>query len=276
MIKTVINHPTQKIYPTFTSRKTENSSKIFNHIITLAKDIDKKEGMVHTHDSLLNKIYQKIHPRLSGIAVYGSANPPKDPELFREGEWLGEKLSEVINPNTERPFHIICGGSGHKGNAFMQSLAVGLAKNGGHAISCFMNIKDKKFESSPAFAEAYRHKDFVSQIYHPRSGFDARSAYSIALPCGPGSFREILNKAGDLYYNRTKQPCQKQIILYDYKNYFSKPGGFISFLNQQYDDGFIKNRDFIDMFTLAKTPDEVIKALLSNKPWTGTHDSASK
>jgi predicted Rossmann-fold nucleotide-binding protein len=236
--------------------------------------IDEEKKLRYTDQSFVNSMFRALHPPERGVIVYASAGVQKDPELYRLACDVGAALKHVAKDSQKTP-HLVFGGVGRSGS-LMEAVGRGATENGVHTVGVDVAHLDATVDGSNKLAdgrtdqyvrEAYITPVFPERIYG-RHGFEARSGYTVALPGGAGTLMEIVTKAVELSFNKTLFPAQKQIVLLDYKNFYTAPGGFMDHMRFLEKHGMMKP-GFTDIFTVVKTPREMVKALQRDDvPWT--------
>jgi predicted Rossmann-fold nucleotide-binding protein len=211
-------------------------------------------------NSVANRIYQQAFPRERGIIVYGSSRTKPDTAEYNYVVEVGKALGQL--QLADKQAHIVTGG----GPGAMHAVAKGAQEVGAHAMGAAMNFIGET-PSTDVHPEFVVHPNFSERI-DGDGGYEARGAYTCAVPGGPGTMQEIWKKANELFYDQTKFPSQKLIVLFDHENYFSAPGGFMENLRFMIARGKA-NPKMIDLFKLAKTPAEGAQMFLDKTiPWT--------
>lgn len=195
-------------------------------------------------------------PREHGVLVYCGYNPiPGDPG-FNLAKRLGKAIGNTIKDN--RRLFVVTGGGERTTN--MGAVAEGAIAAGSTALGVAIPFPGWTPPENDHSCMVL-HPNFALRLYG-EAGFEHCSAYTVALPGGVGTTHEILAKAQDLYFNHTPFPAQRQVVLVDHNNYFTRPNGLIPYLQGMVDDGML-NPGFMDLFKIVKTPEEVPEALLS-------------
>lgn len=236
--------------------------------------IDEEKKLRYTDQSFVNSMFRALHPPERGVIVYASASVQRDPELYRLARDVGAAL-KTLSKDPSKPSHLVFGGVGRAGS-LMEAVGRGASESGVHTVGVDVAHLDATVDGSNKLAdgrtdkyvrEAYITPVFPERIYG-RHGFEARSGYTVALPGGAGTLMEILTKAVELSFDKTLFPAQKQIVLLDYKNFYTAPGGFMDHMR------FLEKHrmmvpGFTNIFTVVKTPEEMVKALQRDDiPWT--------
>jgi predicted Rossmann-fold nucleotide-binding protein len=236
--------------------------------------LDTQKNIAFTLDSHVNAIFRALYPAQNGVVVYASGKHPSDMVLKQLAHDIGSVLGTMQNRRGQT-FHVITGGTPHA-KSLMEFVAKGATEHGGHVVGVDLGrsivtpeVTQHMHAGRKLFPEAYVHQKKEAWMHKqelPQVGL--RSAYTVALPGGPGTVMEIMKKAVELHENRTLYPAQKQIILVDYQNYYSRPGGFMAHMNHLVKEGMV-SKPFLEMFTLVKSPAEVAQAIQDTKrPWT--------
>lgn len=233
-------------------------SKTLEEMLTLARKLD--EANPFTANSVTNRIYQSLFPRERGIIVYGSSRTSPGTPEYDYVVQVGRALGALQMDGQQA--HIVTGG----GPGAMHAVAKGAQEVGAHAMGAAMNFIGET-PSTDVHPEFVIHPNFSERI-DGDGGYEARGAYTCAVPGGPGTMQEIWKKANELFYNQTLFPSQKQVVLFDFDNYFSAPGGFIDNLKYMISRGKA-NPKMVDLFKIAKTPEEGAQMMLDPTiPWT--------
>jgi predicted Rossmann-fold nucleotide-binding protein len=244
---------------TFAGRKSKKEQEL-EKFLKLAKDLDKANAFSAT--SVSNRIYQEMFPRERGIIVYGSSRTKPGTPQYEYAKAVGQALGNLQIHGKQA--HVVTGG----GPGAMRAVAEGARGVNAHAVGSAMNFIGEE-PSNDVHPEFVIHPNFSERIYAP-GGYEDRGAYTCAVPGGPGTEQEIWKKANELFYDQTlpQYPSQKQIVLFDFDNYFSAPRGFLDHVKYLVEKG-MANPKMLDMFKLAKTPEEGALMLMDESvPWT--------
>ncbi|MFM7469048.1 MAG: LOG family protein [Vampirovibrionales bacterium] len=243
----------------------------------LLHSLDQEKNIAFTLESNVNAVFRALHPAKNGVVVYASGKYPKDPQMKQLAHDIGATLAHIQNRRGQT-FHIITGGTPHA-KSLMEYVAKGASEQGGHVVGVDLGravltpeVTTHTHAGRKLFPEVYLPPKEATQELRegkqrlPRATM--RSAYTVALPGGPGTVMEIMRKAVELHENKTPYPAQKQIILVDYQQYYSRPGGFMAHMHHLVKEGMV-SKPFLEMFTLVNTPMEVAHAIQNTKrPWT--------
>jgi predicted Rossmann-fold nucleotide-binding protein len=211
-------------------------------------------------DSLTNRFYRECYPREWGVIIYGSAQIlPGTPEYDfakQVGAAIGKQQID------QKQLYVVTGG----GPGAMRAAAEGAQSVGAHTVGAAMAFIGE-IPSHEVHPEFVIHPDFSSRI-DGEGGYEQRAAYTAVVPGGIGTEQELIKKAVELLYDKTPYPSQKQIVLFDYDNFFSAPGGLLDHMRYLVERKKA-NPKLLALFKIAKTPEEGAKFLLDPKiAWT--------
>lgn len=214
-------------------------------------------------------------PRENGVVVYSGYAPIEGDPTCELAKRLGRALGQTMKNDT--PLHVVTGGGEVTCN--MGATAAGAMEVGSKALGVaipFENWTPPEQDHS----RFVMYPSFPMRIYGP-VGFERTSAYTVALPGGVGTAWELMAKAQDLWFNHTPLPAQRQIVLVDHNDFYSGPNGLMPYLQGLVDRKMVK-AEFLKLFTLVKTPEEVPAKLMDpdvswttgnpDGPWVVRHD----
>lgn len=218
------------------------------------------EAERYSPTSPLNLLYQQLFPRDRGVIVYGSSRTPEGSAEFKYAEAVGRAIAKLSLDG--RNFFVVDGG----GPGAMRAVGKGAFEAGGHAMGSAMNFIGE-VPSTDVHPEFVIHPDFSERI-DAVGGYEHRGAYTGVVPGGPGTEQEIWKKANELFYDQTRYPSQKQIVLFDFENFFTAKGGFLDHLDYLIQRGKA-NPKMRNLFVVAKEPEDGVKLFLNQAiPWT--------
>lgn len=236
----------------------EGEQKYLLKLLKWARKVD--AGKIYKPDSITNKFYQELYPRERGVIVYGSSRTKEGTPEYEYDVKVGAAIGRTLLGG--KPMHVVTGG----GPGAMKAIGAGATSVGAHAMGSAMNFIGEE-PSTDVHPEFVIHPNFAERI-DAEGGYEHRGAYTTVVPGGPGTMQEIWKKANELFYDQTKYPCQKQIILFDFEDYFSAKGGFLDNLRYMISRGKA-NPGMLDIFKIAKTPEEGAQMLLDDTiSWT--------
>ncbi len=155
---------------------------------------------------------------------------------------LGELIAQQTVNN--RPVFVVTGGGG----GLMADIARGAY---GHSIGVEMT----GFANQVPVDNPYREIRWTNSWAERANAYEASAMRTVALPGGLGTETEILQKAIALWTDSTTLPAYKRIVLLDRNGFFTAPGGLMSHMAY-----VVRQRGwppaFLDMFKIAKTPEE--------------------
>lgn len=236
-------------------------SLVSTHPATKFLTFGNSQAVPTVDDVVLDTIVRQF-PRENGVLVYSGYSPiPGDPgcDLARR---LGKALGQTMKEG--KPLHVVTGGGERTCN--MGATAQGAIEAGSRALGIAVPFEGW---TPPAndYTQFLMQPSFPTRLYG-RGGFEQTSAYTVALPGGVGTAFELLAKAQDLHLSHTPFPAQKQIVLVDFNEFYSGPGGLMPYLQGLVDRKMVKP-DFLSLFTLVKTPEEVPAKLMDpDIPWS--------
>ena len=191
-----------------------------------------------------------IPTREKTVAVYGGNSIPVGTPLFKFCEKVGKSLGES-------GFGVLTGGGG----GAMQAVAQGANTAGAHTIGMAMPfIGEKPFQGNKEIEE---YDTFSARI---DDGYERRAALTAAVPGGMGTYQEITKKAVELYLDKTLYPSQKQIVLFEYKDFWKK---FIDYLKEGPIAFGLMNPKFLDLFKVVNSIPEGVELLQAPKKEVG-------
>lgn len=197
---------------------------------------------------------QVAHPlpnRLNGVAIFGSASYGPSTPQYQQMQQLAEKLAHAKRHG--KPLFIVTGGC----HGLAEAAAKGFKAAGGHTEAAGMLITQQGLPPKTLYDNTVMHHSLNSRIYG-EGGFHNRAAMTLIGEGGMGTLQEIINTFLDIYYQKSSEPMQKQLVIFDPNGYYKK--SLLPLLNFM-----VKTKtaqpDILDYFTFAKTPDEAIAAL---------------
>lgn len=197
-------------------------------------------------------------PREKTVAVYGGARIPQDSPLYKYCQDVGRELAK-------EGFAVLTGG----GPGAMRAAAEGAKQKGGYAIGAAMDFIGE--EPFPGNDERYVYKDFSARI---DQGYEPRAALTASVPGGMGTLQELTKKATELDLDKSLYPSQKQIVLFDYNDFWKK---WIKYLKEgPIADGLMSDR-CLKIFKVVDSIPEGIQLLKKSErqvPWTPGLDHA--
>lgn len=257
-LQDVVHFGAQETPPPKPEKPAPKKGALLAKMIEFAKKMDGKE--VHKPNSITNRIYQETFDRNLGVIVYGSSRTAEGSPEYLYAVEVGKAIGSQLKGGKQ--MYVVTGG----GPGAMRALGEGATSVGAHAVGSAMNFIGET-PSNDVHPEFVVHPNFAERI-DAKGGYEHRGAYTAVVPGGPGTEQEIWKKANELFYDQTLYPCQKQIVLFDFDNYYSSPRGFIDHVKYLIEKGKANPR-MIDMFKVVQSPTEGAKLLLDESiPWT--------
>ncbi|MBY0450350.1 MAG: LOG family protein [Cyanobacteria bacterium] len=227
-------------------------------IIPTLRKIDKRNAT--SIDGIVNSIYRKLHPRERGVIVYGGSKIKEGTPEYQMAYELGQAIGNTQLAGGQA--HIVTGG----GPGAMRASAQGALSVKAHSVGSAMHFIGEVHEPE-LFPEFYIHPNFNERI-DGRGGYLHRGAYTMVLPGGFGTLREVVKIAEELAFNNTIYPAQKQVVLINQNNFFTDPNGFIPHLDYLIAKKLARP-ELRAMFKIVNTPAEAVQAIQDpNIPWT--------
>ncbi len=199
-----------------------------------------------------NNTPRAVPPREKTVAVYGGASIPEGSKLYGYCEKVGKALAEA-------GLGVLTGG----GPGAMKAVAQSAQKHGGYTIGAAMPFIGET--PYPGNHEYYEFDTFSDRI---DIGYETKAALTAAVPGGMGTYQEITKKAVELYLDKTLYPSQKQIVLFEYQDFWKK---FIQHLKDGPVAYGMMNPRFLDLFKVVDDINAGVALLLKSKddvPWT--------
>lgn len=208
-------------------------------------------------DSLSNRAFRHLFPRELGIAVYGSArNMFKDPTL-QDLIPLSQDLGKAI---AQWGYYPVTGG----GEGVMGAVARGALSAKGHSVGTYITGLDFEIQHPELYPELARQKTFEHRIIGP-NGFEHRASRTLVLPGGYSTDRELYAITDNIYFNLTRFPHQRQVVILDPKGYYAP---WRARLQQQVEAGLV-SPERMELLKFVKTIEEARQALTNpDVPWT--------
>lgn len=202
--------------------------------------------------NLVGPAPRPMPPREKTVAVYGGASIPEGTPLYKFSYRVGKALGKA-------GFGVLTGG----GPGAMKAVAQGAKKGGGYTIGAAMPFIGET--PYPGNDEFYEYDNFSDRI---DIGYETRAGLTAAVPGGLGTYQELTKKAVELYLDKTLYPAQKQIVLFEYQDFWKK---FIQHLKDGPIAYGLMSPRFLELFKVVDSINEGIALLQKSAdevPWT--------
>lgn len=183
------------------------------------------------------------------VAVYGGNSMKPDTPMYKEAMEIGKALGNA-------GFGILTGG----GSGAMEAVTLGAKEAGAYTFGMAM----------PFIGETHSKLKDELKLYNTFSerlddGYEKRAGRTASVPGGIGTLQELTKKATELFLNKTVYPAQKRIVLFEHGDYWQK---FLDYLQKGPVKHGLMDPGVLKLFTLAHSPEQGVKQLKENVPWT--------
>lgn len=215
--------------------------------------------------ALTNDDYRRLFNRENGVTFYGSHREVSEGEAnFLKG--FAQKLATTVNRDTGKHFFLVS----PAGPGAMRVVAEAAKNAGAHVCGAAMSFEGEASEVE-LHPEYYMHPTFESRVVG-KGGYLDRGGRTMPGTGGWGTLKELLELGIRLDKGQIPGTAQRAAALLDYENFYSKEGGFMTFMDFLKERGALpKGFDPRKFYIPVQTPDEMMDKVFQKSkkeiPW---------